>query len=289
MSRLTTPLKDWRAFPPGKEKYQLYLASREWAVLKEAVRKRSGGQCERCRNAPGEQTHHQTYERIYQERLEDLLHVCPPCHEFLSGRRSRDPVLDVPPRLLDIAIRNVYLAGKITRTTWRDQIVERGWSFENHSALDFQPDRGEWLTIVDCLPIPDGRRLSLRGPYWRDTFGMGGHGDISREHGPHSFFRPDDWHKGYPFGSLVDQITKAIIGSDLFFAWIDSNDCFGTLVEVGFASRVGHLDDIVLVVATPEEFEHSSELWLALQIADLHVCADSPGEAWNELWREHGQ
>lgn len=32
---------------PETFNYQRYLASREWAVLKEAVRRRSGGKCER--------------------------------------------------------------------------------------------------------------------------------------------------------------------------------------------------------------------------------------------------
>lgn len=71
--------------------YQRYLASREWALLKAAVRRRSGGTCERCHAAPHDETHHLTYERIGQERLEDLLGVCEPCHEFLSGKRSEDP------------------------------------------------------------------------------------------------------------------------------------------------------------------------------------------------------
>lgn len=29
--------QDWKTIPDSKEKYQLYLCSREWGVLKEAV------------------------------------------------------------------------------------------------------------------------------------------------------------------------------------------------------------------------------------------------------------
>src|SRR2546426_1847649 len=68
-----------------REEYQKYLASREWALLKERVRERSGGICERCKSAPHQATHHLTYERVGQELLEDLLGVCEPCHEFVSG------------------------------------------------------------------------------------------------------------------------------------------------------------------------------------------------------------
>lgn len=74
-----------------KSEYQKYLASREWALLKEAVKKRSGGLCERCKFGFYEQTHHLTYERIGNELLGDLLGICTPCHEFLSGKHSQDP------------------------------------------------------------------------------------------------------------------------------------------------------------------------------------------------------
>lgn len=72
--------------------YQTYLASREWSLLREHVRERSRNRCEHCLNAPQQAVHHLTYERIGRERLDDLLAVCNPCHEFLSGRDSLNPM-----------------------------------------------------------------------------------------------------------------------------------------------------------------------------------------------------
>lgn len=77
--------------------YKAYLASREWAVLKEQVRLRSRDYCERCLTAPRQETHHLTYERIGAERLEDLLGVCSPCHAYLSAKSNVDPC-NVPRR-----------------------------------------------------------------------------------------------------------------------------------------------------------------------------------------------
>lgn len=74
-----------------KINYHEYLASREWALKKKAVKERSGGVCERCGKNPHEQTHHKTYQRLGNEHLEDLLGVCRRCHEFLSGESSADP------------------------------------------------------------------------------------------------------------------------------------------------------------------------------------------------------
>lgn len=84
-------LTDWRTIENDREKYAAYLCSREWSVLKEAVRKRSRGLCERCRVIPQDATHHLTYERKYNERLEDLQAICTPCHDFTHGKSSIDP------------------------------------------------------------------------------------------------------------------------------------------------------------------------------------------------------
>jgi len=73
--------------------YKQYLASREWALRKRQVRERSWGRCERCA-APQEAAHHLTYERLGNERLEDLLAVCDACHEYLSGLRPDDPATE---------------------------------------------------------------------------------------------------------------------------------------------------------------------------------------------------
>ncbi len=83
-----------------KEERFRYYASREWALLKEEVKGRSGGRCERCKVGPHESTHHLTYERFGCELLEDLLGVCEACHEWLSGKSQYDPALEEEPDYL---------------------------------------------------------------------------------------------------------------------------------------------------------------------------------------------
>lgn len=94
----STPRNDRSTFD-----YQRYLASREWAVLKQKVRLRAAlgveawmetAYCERCRAHLMYAAHHLTYERIGREELDDLLGVCKGCHEFLSGKTESDPVDD---------------------------------------------------------------------------------------------------------------------------------------------------------------------------------------------------
>jgi hypothetical protein len=295
-------VKDWRDYPPGNEKRQLYYASREWAILKEAVRKRSRGVCEWCRNAPGTQTHHQTYERLYCEQLDDLLHVCAPCHEFLSGKRGRDPRLDAPVELMGRRIKSVYLAGKITGTSWRDQIAP-GWSVQNDGICrDYSIlEDGEWETTPGCMRIPDGRQLDLTGPYWRALHDTGGHSQFNRDTGGEHAFANAKWDHDVATifverGNLLNEVRSAIERSDLVFAWIDSLDCFGTLFEIGFAVGLRHEDLMrgrrpTIVIAMPQRLDDNGrhtldQLWLTFESADHLIYADSPGEAWNKLWLE---
>lgn len=85
-----------------------YYASREWALLKAEVRKRSDGICERCFLNPYTQTHHLTYLRFGKELLEDLQGLCNGCHEFVSGKSSLDPKL---------------IAQQVNELRWHDAFV----------------------------------------------------------------------------------------------------------------------------------------------------------------------
>jgi hypothetical protein len=82
---------------------QAYMASREWALKREAVRERSGNRCERCVAAPQKAVHHMTYEHLGDEPLDELLAVCNPCHEWLSGKSAFDPAMEI--------MGSVFLAG----------------------------------------------------------------------------------------------------------------------------------------------------------------------------------
>lgn len=66
----------------SRERYRAYLVSEEWQQKRLAVFRRAGGLCEVCRKAPAREVHHKSYGTFGQERLEDLLALCPPCHRW---------------------------------------------------------------------------------------------------------------------------------------------------------------------------------------------------------------
>lgn len=82
---------------PEEERYQRYLCSRAWAERRNAVLARCGGICERCKRTRATHVHHLTYIRKYEERPEDLMALCAPCHEFTHGKRDRDPLAEAAP------------------------------------------------------------------------------------------------------------------------------------------------------------------------------------------------
>lgn len=65
--------------------YRAYLFSSRWRKLRRAVKLRAKGKCEICRRWDGTDCAHLTYDRIFHEHLEDLLWVCPKCHEDLDA------------------------------------------------------------------------------------------------------------------------------------------------------------------------------------------------------------
>ena len=81
----------WMSIADDREKYKAYLCSREWALLRNAVRARCGGKCERCKVNEMECVHHLTYARKYNERIEDLAGWCNACHEFTHAKSDKDP------------------------------------------------------------------------------------------------------------------------------------------------------------------------------------------------------
>lgn len=147
-------IKDWKTETDDREKYGLYLASREWGVLKEAVHKRADGTCERCRKNPIGAVHHQTYVRKYQEKLDDLVGLCKDCHAFTHGKSDKDPAAKRA-LTLDLLCLGYRYEGstQIEIPTWLNLL--------SSNVLDmFHQEVGQ-ETVVFCFGRPPWRELVL--------------------------------------------------------------------------------------------------------------------------------
>jgi hypothetical protein len=70
------------------EYYGYYLRSEEWKEKRITIQEFCDSICMECQGRPGEILHHETYENIFEEPIDDLKWVCKPCHEKIhrSGR-----------------------------------------------------------------------------------------------------------------------------------------------------------------------------------------------------------
>ena len=79
----------------ARERYRRYLQSDAWKTKRKAVLQAAGFRCRRCR-APATEVHHETYKRIYNERLSDLTALCRECHKAAHSTKIRIPDQDPP-------------------------------------------------------------------------------------------------------------------------------------------------------------------------------------------------
>ncbi len=69
--------------------YRDYLKSNLWKDKRRQVLTRANGKCERCKSIILDpDVHHLTYERVGNERLDDLVVLCFPCHRNADADRD---------------------------------------------------------------------------------------------------------------------------------------------------------------------------------------------------------
>lgn len=202
------------------------------------------------------------------------------CHGTFSAQEKT-------PVLFGSEICRVYLAGKMA-DPWRDELItngEGGWSCNNHGIhglLDEEED-GAWSVLRGVVSVPGFRSIDLCGPYWNpslDPWGGHGHAGLVDKHSPqtHACGAQGDWCARYLTSA---RCRRAINRCDLFFAWINTMDAFGTLVEIGLAVRAKCR---IVVALGPNT---SEDLWFATTLADGSLRAASATEAWRRMWSEY--
>ena len=175
----------------------------------------------------------------------------------------------------------IYLAGRISQgNNWRHEIVgnlrEACW----HGCSEDDPP--QWPLVLPGAVIG--------GHDYVGPFPVGcDHGCFHTEQG-HANLNPDGLYdkKSHYINtkdpkvksirqSVVKQCLNAIDRCDLMFAWIQDSNCYGTLVEIGYAIGKGK----AVIVATNDDRLLYGELWFAFE-SSLRVIkyASGPDEAF---------
>lgn len=175
----------------------------------------------------------------------------------------------------------IYLAGKMGKHDYRGSIVE---NYTQHCSMANAVENG------GMWPYVQGAAMGFHyvGPYSLPSVA---HWDDCQEklHGipiKHGGFY---WDTEYQ-ASISTACFQAINQCDLFFAWIESTDCYGTLVEIGYAKALGKTVGVYMKeprkleydplgsydpdetqeVETDSFYENAEQLWLAMTLGDNH-------------------
>ena len=70
------------------KEYLAYIESSIWKELRDTVVERDNGRCTKCGHKGQLQAHHVTYERLFNEEINDLVTLCKHCHEEAHGIRK---------------------------------------------------------------------------------------------------------------------------------------------------------------------------------------------------------
>lgn len=162
-------------------------------------------------------------------------------------------------------VQGVYLAGKVSRNYWRNRILQ----FNPEGELD--REYGNTLWISHGTVTSDGVPLIYTGPYFTDC--------------THCAVNSHGWANDHeeccpgPLSADVFFLDMAAIDSaSIVFAWIDSEDCYGTAAELGYAKTRRHTK---VYVAGPKEFQSFKPVY-CLADGALFGC-ETADEAFSKL------
>lgn len=173
---------------------------------------------------------------------------------------------------------NIYLAGKIARNNWRSAIVdkleERFVSRSDHAWGNVDEIlNSEWPVMQKSI----FKTHNYVGPYFTSfyddpecyphtgrTVGSG-----EDDHGIDlNGFENKISSNHQPKRDIAERCMEAIDNADLVFAWIDSNDCYGTVAEIGYATARKKM----VYVTGPRHFR---DMWFVYELGDFF-----PGDFW---------
>lgn len=206
-----------------------YYNSPLWAKKRNERLIMDGFKCAKCGFTRALVVHHINYERFGNEDVSrDLITLCKKCHQEIEDqKKTTNPI---QPSEHHVA----YLAGKIRKNGWRTGICGL--------AMAEPKDFNKVYAI--------NGNLSVSGPFFVACDHGCYHGSESHGVGLNGYgcCGADDH---YFTEQEVVEICKAQIDrAEILFAYIDCNDCYGTLAEIGYAHAMNK--DIKIVFSNHE-------------------------------------
>lgn len=222
-----------------------YYSSPAWAAKRTERLKIDGFRCARCGFTRALEVHHINYDRFGHEDVSrDLITLCKKCHKEVETQKA---VYDST----RTEHHSAYLAGKILPHDWRTNFYYD--SFYEHIPPNALAERSEQVND----------ELTVTGPFFISCDHGCYHGDGKHGVGAVGSIHSDDEWGGcmgnyFSRDDVLNICKKQIDRADIVFAYIDHNDCYGTLAEIGYAHAKGK--DIVIVFSNDAL---KREMWFA--------------------------
>ena len=218
-----------------------YYNSPEWAAKRNERLRLDGYRCAKCGFTRALEVHHINYERLFQEDVSrDLITLCKKCHNEIEAQKKA-----VNPFQMPVEHHSVYLAGKIRQNDWRNR-------FCNYRGVPSDP-----ADIANGYEKKVNEYLTITGPFFISCDHGCYHGE--GQHGVGALYLPFDGNCMGEFYTRDDvlEICKAQIErAEIVFAYIDCQDCYGTLSEIGYAHAIGK--DIIIIFA---DYSLEEKMW----------------------------
>lgn len=162
------------------------------------------------------------------------------------------------------ARQRLYLAGKFT-----GGIIHKDENDWRENLISLKGENTDWSLSIFRRHSASRCGLTYVGPYPVDlTSGHGGDYGHFEENG---WIDPTRADRCEVLHDCLDSIKLC----NVFFAWIDSLDCYGTLAEIGYAYALGKR----IYIGYPSQL-NVRELWFSFGMAEKWIEADTPEEAF---------
>ena len=152
------------------------------------------------------------------------------------------------------AIAKVYLAGKINKYDWRRPIV----GYRCNGLMG-----GDNTNLYNyTVKYNDG--VIITGPWFLACDHGCYHGDNSHGLGINNLGCPDGNGDNYTEKEVYNICISQIATSNIIFAYINDDTCYGTIYEIGYAKAKGRK---IIIIFDNEKL--MSKMWFMCQQADI--------------------
>ena len=153
----------------------------------------------------------------------------------------------------------VYLAGKIKSNGWRQEIVD--------IRNNFYGDKKN--KIRNGIEIRYKNNIYITGPFFLSCDHSCYHGDNSHGVGLNSYNDCYGLTDNFSEDEVKDICLRQIKKSDVIFAYINDDTCYGTLYELGYAKSLGKK-----IIILFESGKLMKDMWFIYQKEDIVELVD---------------